>query len=112
MSWKSILQEYALNIHPERLPPSVRLTHTSRTIAIFDKFNKAKYHLLLLPRPAASWGAFELVSLKRVLQSDKVAAKELLEMLREESEPVIRMIQDEMVRSGARKGTEKLTSAK
>lgn len=112
MSWKSILQEYALNPYPEKLPPFVRVTHTSRTIAVFDKFNKAKYHLLLLPRPTASWEAPELVSLKRVLQSDKVAAKNLLEMLREESEPVIRMIQDEMVRSSTRRGTEKLMPSK
>lgn len=107
MSWKSALQEYALNTNPERLPPSVRVTHTSRTIAVFDKFNKAKYHLLLLPRPVAPWGVPGLFSLKNVLQSDKSAAKELLEMLREESEPVVRMIQDEMVCRATRDITEK-----
>lgn len=103
MSWKSVLQEYASTRHPERLPPTVRVTHTSRTVAVFDKFNKAKYHILLLPRPTASWKVSDLVSLKKVLQNDKTAAKELLEMLREESEAVVRMIQDEMVRICVRK---------
>lgn len=97
MSWNSVLQEYALNPKPETIPPSIRVAYTPNTLAVFDKFNKAKYHLLLLPRPSSSWNKSSLLSLKNVLRSDKAAAKVLLETLRDESKAIVSMIEDEMV---------------
>lgn len=98
MSWNSVLQEYALNPKPETIPPSIRVAYTPNTLAVFDKFNKSKYHLLLLPRPtSSSWNQSSLLSLKNVLLSDKAVAKALLETLRDESKAIVNMIEDEMV---------------
>lgn len=96
------LQQYALTTDPESLPPSVRVMHTSRTIAVFEKLKKAQYHFLLLPRPSSSWEPTQLISLKSVLEHNKATALELLKLLREESEPVVQLIQDRMVRCNAR----------
>lgn len=45
------LRDYANLPDPARsLPPEVLLMHNENTIVIFDKFPKAKYHFLVLPR--------------------------------------------------------------
>lgn len=98
MSWQKILQNHALSKTPSSIPPTVRLSHNDRVIVIFDGYPKAKYHFLVLPRPSGlKWNANSLGSLKTVLRAKKEDSKELLEMLKKESEPVVRMIEDEMV---------------
>jgi aprataxin len=99
MEWKKGLQNLATAIKPEYIPPSIRVAFTERTIAVFDKYPKAKYHILLLPRPQSYvWTTSRLISLRSVLRYEKEVAKELLLLLQRESEPVVRMIEDEMVR--------------
>lgn len=110
MSWKSPLQGYALNPNPNTIPPSIRVAYTEKTIAVFDKFNKSKYHLLLLPRPTATWTVSALLSLRTVLRSDKAAARALLETLQEDSKAIVRMIEDEMVRTASADGRKRVLS--
>lgn len=50
MSWKNALVDYAENTSPQELPKDVYLTHTKQTLTIFDKFPKATFHFLTLPR--------------------------------------------------------------
>lgn len=95
--WKSQLVTTAMTRRPESLSYKVRLTHTERSITVFDKFPKARYHFLLLPRPTSTWPVYRLDSLKTVLQADRAEAKALLTALKEDSEQVVRMIEDEMV---------------
>lgn len=83
---------------PAELPPDVRVNHTERTLIVFDKFPKAMYHLLVLPRVHEPLTLKDLRSLKTVLELDKVKAKDCLLMLKEESTLAISMIEDEMVR--------------
>ncbi|KAJ9127763.1 hypothetical protein QFC24_000046 [Naganishia onofrii] len=46
-----VLTHYASLTKPDtQLPPDVYLLHDSWTLTIFDKFPKAKYHFLVLPR--------------------------------------------------------------
>ncbi|GHJ87757.1 hypothetical protein NliqN6_4159 [Naganishia liquefaciens] len=45
------LRGFATSRHPDReLAPDVYLLHDSHTVTVFDKFPKAKYHFLVLPR--------------------------------------------------------------
>lgn len=98
MSWQKILQSYALSKTPDSIPPTIRLSHNERVIAIFDGYAKAKYHFLLLPRPSGlKWNSNSLGSLRSVLRAKKEDSKELLLMLKLESEPIVKMIEDEMV---------------
>lgn len=51
MSWQNALVEYAKTPDPsEKLAKDVYLTHTERTLTIYDKFPKAMFHFLCLPR--------------------------------------------------------------
>ena len=98
MSWKTTFTTFAKLRDPAELPPDVRVNHTERTLIVFDKFPKAMYHLLVLPRVHEPLTLKDLRSLKTVLELDKVKAKDCLLMLKEESTLAISMIEDEMVR--------------
>lgn len=50
MSWKDALVDYAKTPDPSELPPEVLLMSTDNTISIWDKFPKAMFHFLVLPR--------------------------------------------------------------
>ncbi|KAF8333956.1 HIT-like domain-containing protein [Cantharellus anzutake] len=84
---------------PTKLPPDIRVKHTESTLCIFDKFPKAMYHLLVLPRIADPLALKNFVSLRTLLGLDKQFAKNSLLMLKNESKFAISMIEDEMVKS-------------
>jgi aprataxin len=51
MSWQNALVDYAKTANPsEKLPKDVYLTHTDRCLTVYDKFPKAMFHFLCLPR--------------------------------------------------------------
>lgn len=51
MSWRDVLVSYAKTQEPSSsLPDEVLLLSTEHTLTIFDKYPKAKYHFLTLPR--------------------------------------------------------------
>jgi aprataxin len=82
------------------LPPSTLLLETPSTIAIFDKYPKASYHVLVMPRlPAQGLGLGErdLDSLASLLRSK--APREVLDALEEAAAEVEEMVKDEMVKS-------------
>ncbi|KAG8970832.1 hypothetical protein FRC03_000049 [Tulasnella sp. 419] len=97
-----ILQDYASTEDPSSISPSVRLRHTATTLTIFDKYPKASYHFLILPRinNDAGWTKERLTDLRTLLLKwDKSSAKELLKNLEAEAEEVKSMIKDEMRKS-------------
>jgi len=99
MSWKTTFTTYAQLSDPARLPLNVRVSHTERALSLFDKFPKAMYHLLVLPRVHESLTLKDLASLETVLNMDEGKAKGCLLMLKEESALAISMIEDEMVKT-------------
>lgn len=48
--FKGALTEYASTKDPQTIPRDVLLCYDQWTLAIFDKFEKAKFHMLVLPR--------------------------------------------------------------
>jgi hypothetical protein len=51
MSFATVLRSYATQKDPSRhLPASVHLLSNDHALTIFDKYPKAKYHFLVLPR--------------------------------------------------------------
>ncbi|KAK4335292.1 HIT-like domain-containing protein [Rhodotorula toruloides] len=99
--WDRVLEDYAKLKSPEReLPPGVWVTSDEKTLTIFDGYEKAKYHLLILPRapfPLESGGtvpASHLVNLASLLKSPH--ALEVLKVLERQADEVKEMIRDEM----------------
>jgi len=96
------LKEYAANPEPLSIGPSTLLRYTSTTVTVFDKWPKAKYHFLVLPRidykdPART--PFALYDLRALLSLGKEEARVILEELEVESKAVEEMIRDEMRKS-------------
>ena len=51
MSFVTVLRSYATLADPARnLAPSVHLVSNNHAVTIFDKYPKARYHFLVLPR--------------------------------------------------------------
>jgi aprataxin len=74
------LRKWASLRHPEHLPPTVLVDTTERTIAIIDKYPKAMFHVLVLPRPQDGVSAEDMDSLRTlVAKVGKERAKEVLE---------------------------------
>ncbi|BGP48259.1 aprataxin-like protein [Rhodotorula kratochvilovae] len=103
MSWNAVLESYARLRRPEReLPEGVWVANDERTLTIFDGYEKAKYHMLVLPRdpfpPAEDAGGTvpsrALTSLSSLLASPH--ALPVLQALRTAGEEVAEMIRDEM----------------
>lgn len=105
MSWNTVLQEYARLSSPDKqLPEGVFLRGDSKTIAIFDGYEKAKYHFLVMPRDpfALSSGKgsvppSHLNSLSALLKSTH--NQEVLLALKDSAETVKTMIEDEMLKT-------------
>ena len=93
-----ILQKWAGYAHPERIVPTAYLGHTENTVAILDKFPKAIFHVLILPRIRDGLTKEDLKNLRALLGSrSKVSlerAKQLLETMGEHA----RMVRDEIQR--------------
>ncbi|GAA5819978.1 hypothetical protein JCM11251_005433 [Rhodosporidiobolus azoricus] len=101
MSWNAVLEGYARLKRPQKeLPPGVWLASDDKTLTIFDGFEKAKYHFLVMPRdplPLEGGGTVpssHLESLSKLLQSEHKV--EVLKALQAQAEEVKEMIQDEM----------------
>ncbi|GAA5958784.1 hypothetical protein JCM8115_000352 [Rhodotorula mucilaginosa] len=101
MSWNKVLEDYARLKKPEReLPPGVFVAATRKTTTIFDGFEKAKFHLLILPREpfelegGSTLSGPALSSLSQLLKSPY--ALQVLKELQSQAEEVKDMIRDEM----------------
>ncbi|KAJ9104787.1 hypothetical protein QFC19_003928 [Naganishia cerealis] len=107
------LAHYAALHHPHtHLPPDVYLLHDPHTLTIFDRFPKAKYHFLILPRIPFPVGdeddddedkAIEtvprnaLASLHALLTTaSRATALAVLHKLQQASLEVVEMVKDEM----------------
>ncbi|GAA5925533.1 DNA 5'-adenosine monophosphate hydrolase [Sporobolomyces koalae] len=103
MSWSAVLESYARMKNPEReLPERVMLTVNSQTLTIFDGFEKAKYHFLVLPRDPFRTSDGHVVqpsalhSLSTLLKSpDRL---QVLRALARQALEVKEMIHDEMLK--------------
>ena len=99
----SILQKYAkmFESSPSSLPPTLLLTNTRTSLALFDKYPKAIYHFLVLPRilPNSEFTAEDLTNLQTLLEKGKKAAtKTLMEGLKKDAEMVKGMVEKEMIK--------------
>ncbi|GAA6051711.1 hypothetical protein JCM3770_002695 [Rhodotorula araucariae] len=105
MSWNTVLEKFARLPRPEReLPEGVWAASDSRTLTIFDGYEKAKYHMLVLPRDpfllddaGTTVPSRVLTSLSALLASPH--ALPVLQALRNAGEEVAEMIRDEMEKS-------------
>ncbi|KAG8941343.1 hypothetical protein FRC04_004589 [Tulasnella sp. 424] len=99
MAFLRALKEFACLPDPKTIPPSNLLKYTDTTITLFDKFPKASFHFLILPRvrPEAGLTTSVLHDLKSLLAwKEKEKALELLKELEKESKEVQKMVRDEM----------------
>ncbi|KAJ9108715.1 hypothetical protein QFC21_000035 [Naganishia friedmannii] len=116
-----VLTHYASLSTPDtQLPPDVYLLHDPWTLTIFDKFPKAKYHFLILPRVPSSSSSDDaghgndnqddeslsaisprsLISLHSLLTTTTPAeALAVLRHLEETSLEVVDMVKDEMMKT-------------
>ncbi|KAF9651501.1 HIT-like protein [Thelephora ganbajun] len=100
---QTILQQYARKFEssPSSLPPTLLLTNTETTLTLFDKYPKAIYHFLVLPRilPGSVFTAKDLTNLHTLLAKGRRAeAKTLIEGLKKDTEIVKGMVEKEMVK--------------
>ncbi|GAA5950751.1 hypothetical protein JCM3765_000596 [Sporobolomyces pararoseus] len=104
-SWSNVLSNYSKLKDPEinELPKGVCLEFNNETLTIFDGFEKAKYHFLILPRDPfpidLSKGekpipSNQLDSLSNLMKSP--LKLKVLKSLEKQAERVKKMIQDEM----------------
>ena len=99
----TILQQYAKRFEtsPSSLPPTLLLTNTGTSLALFDKYPKATYHFLVLPRILADsvFTAKDLTNLYALLaKGTKAEAKKLIEGLKGDAEVVKGMVEKEMLK--------------
>ena len=99
---KTILSKYARTIDPENFPRSIYFEHTSKTLTVFDRFPKARFHFLLIPRRLPGIrNISNLHSLYSFFNCPEVGRKEALELLydlKKEAEYAKKLIEEEMVR--------------
>jgi len=98
MSNLTILRRYAQKTNPASLPSSVLLSHTHKSLTLFDAYPKSIFHFLILPRITPQVDEFDLTSLRTLLKSDKAKVKEVLSGLNEDAQIVRGLIQDEMIK--------------
>lgn len=99
MSILNMLKDYA-RTEVSLLPPTLLLSSTPNSLTIFDKYPKATFHFLVLPRlPNSDLSTNELDSLQSLLANAKnrQAAKTLLEGLKQDGEAAKAMIEEEML---------------
>ena len=71
------LQKWANTTFPEKvIKPTVFLGKTESTIAILDKYPKAIFHVLILPRPREGVALSDLDTLRTLLGSNSRVKKE------------------------------------
>lgn len=99
----AILQRYAKKFEssPSSLSPTLLLVNSETSLTLFDKYPKATYHFLVLPRilPNSAFTAEDLTSLQALLsKGKKVEAKELIEGLKKDAQTAKEMIEKEMLK--------------
>jgi Scavenger mRNA decapping enzyme C-term binding len=97
MSNLTVLRRYAQMSKPESLPASVLLSHTTKSLALFDAYPKSIFHFLILPRLFPTTPVSDFVNLRTLLKSSKQRAKEVVLELGEHAKTIEAMIEDEMV---------------
>jgi aprataxin len=81
------------------LPPTLLLTNSETSLTIFDKYPKAAYHFLVIPRILANsvFPAKSLTNLHTLLsKGQKEDAKTLIEGLKKDAQTAKEMIEKEM----------------
>jgi aprataxin len=96
MSKATVLREYALIADPASIPLSIRLSHTAKSVAIFDAYPKGIFHILVLPRIISPLTVEDLASLRELLRNKNRARAVLLE-LAEHAKKVKAIIEEEMM---------------
>ncbi|POY75221.1 hypothetical protein BMF94_1853 [Rhodotorula taiwanensis] len=101
MSWLKVLENYAKLKDPQKeLPAGVWVTSDEHTTTIFDGFEKAKYHLLILPRHPFRLEDGSILPLKSLESLSHLAksphALQVLRALQKQADEVQEMIRDEM----------------
>ncbi|GMK53833.1 hypothetical protein CspeluHIS016_0104190 [Cutaneotrichosporon spelunceum] len=91
------LREMARLGRPSVLPPSTLLLETPTTIAVFDKYPKATYHVLVMPRLLPGMRDSDLDSLASLLRNS--GARMVLDQLADAAAEVEEMVRDEMVKT-------------
>ncbi|GAA5983614.1 hypothetical protein JCM11641_007300 [Rhodosporidiobolus odoratus] len=101
MSWNAVLEQYARKKNPRKdIPEGVFLQADDKTVTIFDGYEKAKYHFLVMPRDpfplddGTKLPSGHLESLSKLLKSQHKL--EVLKALERQADEVKEMIQDEM----------------
>lgn len=97
----TILRQYAekFETSPSSLPPTLLLTNSETSLTVFDKYPKATYHFLVLPRIRSDsvFTAEDLTDLRSLLsKGNKAEAKVLLEGLKRDTQTAKEMIEKEM----------------
>ena len=95
-----ILQKYAKK-SPSSLPPTLLLANTETSSTLFDKYPKATYHFLVLPRILANsdFTAKELTNLQTLLAEGKKAeAKAFIEGLKKDAQTAKETVEKEMLK--------------
>lgn len=100
---RAILQKYAKRFggSSSSLPPTTLLVNTETSLTLFDKYPKATYHFLLLPRILTNsvFTVGDLANLHTLLSKrKKEEAKGLIEGLKKDAETVREMIEKEMLK--------------
>ncbi|CAD6567127.1 MAG: hypothetical protein CYPHOPRED_001452 [Cyphobasidiales sp. Tagirdzhanova-0007] len=102
-SWQDALVRYAKTKDPRALPPEVLLLHTDHTLTIWDKYPKARFHYLTLPRlpfvESASKTEFSeatLANLAALIANEHGLA--VLKVLKDASLEVVETIEEEMLK--------------
>ena len=101
---RTIFQKYARRFEtsPSSLPPTLLLTNPETSLTLFDKYPKAAYHFLVLPRILANsvFTAKDLTSLQTLLsKGNEGEAKALIEGLKKDAQMVKEMVEKEMVKN-------------
>ncbi|CAE6450820.1 unnamed protein product [Rhizoctonia solani] len=97
MSFRSALQNYVLS-KSEDLGSDVLLSESEYCITIFDKFPKAMFHFLVLPKLSKTITANVTTNLSTFLQWDKQVALEYLQHMKRDAEEAKSMVEDEMIK--------------
>ncbi|CAE7200869.1 unnamed protein product [Rhizoctonia solani] len=97
MSFRSALRNYVLS-KSEDLGSDVLLSESEHCITIFDKFPKAMFHFLILPKITKTITASVTTNLSTFLRWDKQIALECLQHMKRDAETAKSMIEDEMVK--------------
>ncbi|KAI5899662.1 uncharacterized protein SCHCODRAFT_02484815 [Schizophyllum commune H4-8] len=98
-NWKTVLQRYA-EMDPEQIPKAILFYATEHNLVIFDRYNKSIFHLLIIPRTRPPhYTAARLKNLRTLFQGDKQRAKELIDHMKEDSEELIKKIEEWMLKS-------------